>query len=159
LCVIRRQLLVAANAAEFAEKALHLTERADVLVARAERGIGYQWIVVFKNYGRTRAGSLEIVLQCNICGEQQERPLVVDSLVLAPGEEYTIESPPPFQWASQEAIDGYSAGNGVLGFEAIIRYSDVFGFRYPNQTASGICFLNGKVVIENKQSDEGRGSK
>jgi hypothetical protein len=135
--------------AETATQALHLTERADILIEAVTVSSYPEFTgdtvfrVVFKNFGRTRGIRVEIKSRLLFVPEMKlilkdDRPKTL-AAVLGPGK--TLKS--AFQFVrdtlTQETFDMIASGKVALRFEAEIAYFDVFG--KPHHTKASGTFM------------------
>lgn len=137
------QARTAKRAAQFAEMALKLSERADVLLSAAGIKLpmtqqftgGANGVMSFKNYGRTRANNLVFAVSATVPKTPTGAPERIGPVVLAAGEDYTISFQPFKEWMSQETFTGIMAGAVILRFDGEITYDDVFGQSHITECA------------------------
>jgi len=138
LGVIKRQTLEAIGAGTLAKDALHLTERADILVCRVTMSTHPKFTgdtiirIIFKNFGRTRAnrvqmnGKLLFVPEIEVI---QKGPEIV-AAVLGAGATRPIAFQPFRASMTEETLDRIVRETLLLRFEAEVIYFDVFQKRH-----------------------------
>ena len=131
----------AARHAELAERALHLTERADVLVDQITISTHPEFTpdsvvkIAFKNYGRTRANRIETTAKLfspDVATEPNEPPPIARRVVGA-GDHYPVVFQPLKRCMTEETFVGIDEGAIALRFEAEIVYYDVFDKRHTTR--------------------------
>jgi hypothetical protein len=137
LGVIKRQTQEAIGAGLLAEKALHLTERADLLISGVtistypQLGPDSVIAIEVKNYGRTRASRVEMKADLLIPGNSLpggEAPIL--AAIIGPGGSQPITFGAMHEWMTKELFEEIKSGERHLRFEADIAYFDVFDKRH-----------------------------
>jgi hypothetical protein len=129
--------------ADTATQALHLTERADILVSAAGMHEGPNFhsesipCITFRNYGRTRGDRVDITCHMIVPDQTSSAERSIPSAVLGAGAAQTVSFDKMSCWMKQETFLGICAGETQLRFEAEVTYFDVFGKRHRAK-ASGI---------------------
>jgi hypothetical protein len=138
---------VAADAAEMEKRALHLTERADILIEgltistyprfAPESTVG----IKFRNFGRTRGNQIQVKarLYTPDLGEDEEMPAIEATTVLGPGNTLTCRFQPMWNSMTGETFHGIINGQMPLRFASEIAYIDVFD--PPHRTKCSGTFL------------------
>jgi hypothetical protein len=138
----------AARAAQLAQDALFLTERADILLDGVTVSTYPEFTgdtvfrVVFKNFGRTRGNRVEISASLSFVPEvttlvKDDRPRT--SGVLGAGKTSKSAFHLIRDRMTEETFESITQGNLVLRFEAEARYFDVFGA--PHHTKCSGTFM------------------
>jgi len=110
--------------ANAAVDALHMVERADVLMdAASPTDDGAR--LVFKNFGRSRASNVRCLVSIHQPGTPEGPPIDVPIIVLGPGQEQSAVNPTPR--LTHSFMDWMHAQGKTLVLEGDIRYDDVFG--------------------------------
>ncbi|HEV7484223.1 MAG TPA: hypothetical protein VGQ65_00970 [Thermoanaerobaculia bacterium] len=132
----------AKSAADTATRALETLERADVLVENIyftpplKESAGAVVVVVFKNYGRSRAE--HVTLRCELIVrflEPPRKPLITRAanIILGAGEHAELEFAQFITGFNSDAIDDVNIGEAPLDVIAKIAYADVFGKTYETE--------------------------
>jgi hypothetical protein len=149
LSTIKQQEETATRAAELAEKALLLTERADILIDGVTVSTYPKFTgdtvfrIVFKNFGRTRGSRVEISSRLLFVPEielvmEDDRPRVL-AAVLGAGDTLTSAFQFIRDWVTQRTFESIVRGELVLRFETEVRYFDVFD--KPHHTKCSGTFM------------------
>jgi hypothetical protein len=119
-----------------AEKALRLTERADILLEAIEvtgqpRLSGDSAVIaVFRNYGRTRGDRAQATARVFLSGEalaqDVESPQPTPIRILGPGNSMRVGLHRFHDWMSEEGFQAMLDGRATLRFEVEVVYWDVF---------------------------------
>jgi hypothetical protein len=145
LGVIRRQTVEAIRAGRLAEEALHLTERADILVesitlsspGTAPNTMSAQTVIkiVFKNFGRTRADEMHLRFWLGVPGAAPapEPPRI--PTVLGNGDTHPMPFPRIGECVNEITFRRILAGEIPLQFTGEVTYRDVFGLNHKTVCA------------------------
>lgn len=123
----------AKKSADVAESALHLAERADVLLESASFTHGRvvdtkdsKVILQFRNFGRTKAKNVKLTLNLIIEGVPSTDSTHIPAITMGAGETQTISSQRFVEFMTQETAQGIFSGKTLLRFEASAVYQDIF---------------------------------
>lgn len=125
------------------ERAVRLTERADVLVegvsiVRPENNPFFadgRVKLKFRNFGRTRANNVKASISISVPDAVPISPAPLPLMVLAAGGSVTVPFDYFEKWLTKETMQTIIDGRAQLRFDATITYTDVFGF--PHTTECG----------------------
>ena len=134
----QRAAEAAVRSADVAEKALILAERADVLIDSVGLvtdipGISFphplnpyaHLIVVFKNFGRTRAENVQCLLRIIIPGVPESEP-VRQSFSLGAGGTQRVAFETFKATLTKETYDQVASGKIAMRFSGVATYNDIF---------------------------------
>ena len=149
------------RSAALSEKALHLTERADILISAVtlstHPGFGplTEITLVFKNFGRTRASDVraETRLYTTDHGKDGQVGPILETIVAA-GDTFCCAFPPIGEWTSRETLERITDGSATLHYDAKVNYVDVFEIAH-HTACSGTYYPDrcNFVVDSNQQAD------
>ena len=163
LGIIGRQTEAAVRAAELAENALHLTERADILVAGVPISTHPEFngesviAIVFKNFGRTRGNRVETNVRLLYVPEIEllnggPRPTL--AAVLGAGDTLTSTFQPMRKCLNKATFGRIIGEDLVLRFEAEVVYFDVFDKRHRTKCSGTFMPNNCSFRIDaNQEAD------
>lgn len=125
----------AKTAAEFAEKALKTTERADILLNGAQINLpmsnvfdGHSWVgLQFKNFGRTRANRVKFDCTLVFAGMPDQAAPELPEMVVASGDTPTVTFDRFIEFMNLETFTKVVRMQILLQFVATVSYDDVFG--------------------------------
>jgi hypothetical protein len=159
----------ATMSAKTAKDALHLCERADVLIYKVTASkpatygspnLGPTSVVTitFKNYGRTRAMHLTATCYLEIYSLEQTEPLKISKpavgvpMVLGAGDTFEVKFPPIGEWLDDDTVRQIIVRPIMLWFKAEINYKDVFDIERPTVGYGDFDPAEGEFAIYYRQA-------
>jgi hypothetical protein len=120
---------------------VRLTERADILLDGVILPTGQQWtaqsavVLVFKNFGRTRADNVVFQFRVFIpeIPETQGVAKGLTPIVLAPTDTQTVPFQPFNAWMTEEWLTKVASGHLSLRYDGEVTYNDVFAKRHTTK--------------------------
>jgi hypothetical protein len=150
----------AASSAKLAERALLLTERADLLITGINTSTpgefepGTVFTLVFKNFGRTRADS--VIVNCSLgvpdAPRVDQSPEKVPTVVGA-GDTLPVPFGRVGQCLNQETAVKVASGETPFRFEGEMTYKDVFGFGHRTKCSGTYLPKRSTFSVDGNQAD------
>lgn len=147
------QARAARQSANNEERAVRLTERADVLVegvsiVRPQNNPFFadgRVKLKFRNFGRTRANNVKASISVSVPDAVPVSPAPLPLMALAAGSSVNVPFDYFGKWLTKETMQAIIDGDAQLRFDATITYTDVFGL--PHTTECGGAWIPSEHVF------------
>ena len=149
----------ATKAANTAELALKISERADVLLESAGLSTGQtidpesRVLLRFKNYGRTRANNATFRINVVIPGLPDLPPNALPPIPIAAGETQLVTFLPFRKRFTEATFSEILSGHTIVSFRGIVSYDDVFGDPHRTQSSGTLNHRTCTFMVDENRAD------